>query len=402
MARLKAILLFVFAAVFGGFAGRFIASELVVATPPQQGQRGKVAMSRPDGQVEEGRGRPQARKSQVGREEEDLGLRQSRLIAEVKVVPGPYKHRPFRVAGIRKDGSVEARAIDSRTVRRGLRSVFTKSLRKWGKAPKNERYAQLRRFAGGEPGGGSSGESREEKEKGPRLYPGDVYLYGIPMIDQGQKAYCAVASAARVLQGYGIEITMEDMAELAGSSETGGTDIRRWDQALRKVAREHGLELKAVPELTEILTPLPQLVYDYNEVARDLGYSELHTWDYVFPGFQDYASFTRDREYPVQRERMVSDDRKCEAFNDNVIERIDDSDPLFWSVTTGEVPEEVPYYEEKLLSGKRGSHMRLIIGYNEKRGEILYSDSWGEGHEIKRMDGQDALSITRGMYYLAD
>ena len=39
------------------------------------------------------------------------------------------------------------------------------------------------------------------------------------MIDQGGKAYCAVASAARVLQVYGIEITMDDMAELAGTSE---------------------------------------------------------------------------------------------------------------------------------------------------------------------------------------
>lgn len=42
------------------------------------------------------------------------------------------------------------------------------------------------------------------------------------------------------------------------------------------------------------------------------------------------------------------------------------------------------------------------IGYNEDRGEVLYSDSWGEGHELKRMDGLDALSITTGMYYLTD
>ena len=46
--------------------------------------------------------------------------------------------------------------------------------------------------------------------------------------------------------------------------------------------------------------------------------------------------------------------------------------------------------------------MRLIVGYNEVRGEVIYSDSWGEGHAHKRMDAQDALSITTGMYYLAD
>jgi len=49
-----------------------------------------------------------------------------------------------------------------------------------------------------------------------------------------------------------------------------------------------------------------------------------------------------------------------------------------------------------------GAHMRLIIGYNENDGEILYTDSWGAGHELKRMDAEDALSITSGMYYLKD
>ena len=69
------------------------------------------------------------------------------------------------------------------------------------------------------------------------------------MINQGRTAYCAVASAARVLQSYGIEITMEDMAVLAGSSVTGGTDRYRWDQALSKVARDHGHELKRMDGL---------------------------------------------------------------------------------------------------------------------------------------------------------
>ena len=28
--------------------------------------------------------------------------------------------------------------------------------------------------------------------------------------------------------------------------------------------------------------------------------------------------------------------------------------------------------------------MRLIVGYNLQTDEILYSDSWGSGHELKR------------------
>ena len=65
----------------------------------------------------------------------------------------------------------------------------------------------------------------------------------------GGGAYCAVASAARVLQNYGVEITMDEMAELAGSSETGGTSIMRWERAPQRVANSHGHEFRVVKRM---------------------------------------------------------------------------------------------------------------------------------------------------------
>jgi hypothetical protein len=41
--------------------------------------------------------------------------------------------------------------------------------------------------------------------------------------------------------------------------------------------------------------------------------------------------------------------------------------------------------------------MRLIIGYNTKTQEVLYTDSWGAGHELKRMAAADAWTITTGL-----
>ncbi|MFT5131040.1 MAG: hypothetical protein ACI8W8_004674 [Rhodothermales bacterium] len=38
--------------------------------------------------------------------------------------------------------------------------------------------------------------------------------------------------------------------------------------------------------------------------------------------------------------------------------------------------------------------MRLIIGYNAKANQLIYSDSWGTGHEFKRMSMEDAWAIT--------
>ena len=47
-----------------------------------------------------------------------------------------------------------------------------------------------------------------------------------------------------------------------------------------------------------------------------------------------------------------------------------------------------------------GGHMRLIIGYNDKKKEVLYTDTWGEGHELKRMPEDLAFAITHDAFFL--
>ena len=44
--------------------------------------------------------------------------------------------------------------------------------------------------------------------------------------------------------------------------------------------------------------------------------------------------------------------------------------------------------------------MRLIIGYNDKEQKLIFSDSWGAGHEFKRMKMSDAYKATKGVYSL--
>ena len=402
------------AVVIGGGGGYYVVDELVMRRP----QSVVAAMARARTRAAERAAEKVAKSEKVAKGKESAkgereekragGSRGIRWIAEPK--HGPYKCRPYQVAEVRKDGSVVAKAITPRAARRGLRATFARSLRKWGKAPKEERDSWLRRYRGGgsdeaRRSGYSSGTTVGE-DKGPLIYPGDVYLDGIPMINQGQAPFCAVASAARVLQGYGIEITMEDMAALAGSSEDMGTSIGQWERALRQVANAHGLDLQTVKELTHTAHPISSLVDEYNARAGEIGRGSLNAEDYILSAgrlrIQNFEAFEQDQEYAVRRRFMLMDDARRIAFDDNVIGRIGDSDPLFWCVDMGNVVEEVPYLNMTALSADRGAHMRLIIGYNEDRGEVLYSDSWGEGHELKRMDGLDALSITTGMYYLTD
>jgi hypothetical protein len=42
--------------------------------------------------------------------------------------------------------------------------------------------------------------------------------------------------------------------------------------------------------------------------------------------------------------------------------------------------------------------MRLIIGYNPTTEEIYYTDSWGDGHEKKKMRADEAYCMTMALY----
>ncbi|MFT4176546.1 MAG: hypothetical protein QM627_07800 [Luteolibacter sp.] len=45
--------------------------------------------------------------------------------------------------------------------------------------------------------------------------------------------------------------------------------------------------------------------------------------------------------------------------------------------------------------------MRLMIGYNSQSEEVLYSDSWGAGHELKRMPLKHAYQATQGVFVMS-
>ena len=81
-------------------------------------------------------------------------------------------------------------------------------------------------------------------------------------------------------------------------------------------------------------------------------------------------------------------------FENDIRLHIDRGIPLLWSVYLGLLPEA------KLSAQARGGHMRLIIGYNAKTKEIYYSDTWGMGHELKKMPLADAWTITDGLFTL--
>ncbi len=183
---------------------------------------------------------------------------------------------------------------------------------------------------------------------------GDVYLTGVPMIDQGQKGYCVSASCARIFNYLGVKCDQDEIAEVVKSDAKNGTDPKVMYAALKKIDQEYKMRVKIV------------------KLGSDVRFEGL-------------------LKSELERTRKAS---LVKLIQDNVAA----GEPLLWAVL---LQSESPLgIVRPVFPGmQQGSgHMRLIIGYNTKSGEILYTDSWGAGHELKRMSFALGEAITQAVF----
>jgi len=213
---------------------------------------------------------------------------------------------------------------------------------------------------------------------------GDTFIPGIPMVDQGDKGYCAVASAARVLNYYGIPADQHEMAQVANTEAGGGTNPDEMETALKKLQGKYHVRLLQQIDMDYSSKSYQRFLSTYNRAAKKLNKRVLDTNNYIyFMGGLD-AEVLRE----VRGKGPVFD-----KFMKVVHDNIDQGVPILWGLTLGKYPENG---EKAKQFG--GGHMRLIIGYNNTTNEVIFSDSWGAGHEKKRMAAPDASSATMALY----
>jgi len=233
---------------------------------------------------------------------------------------------------------------------------------------------------------------------------GDVFIDNMPMVDQGQKGYCSAATSERVLRYYGVNVDEHEIAQAAGTSAENGTSTRAMKDSVQAVGKRYKLGTVVTygdfeKPVGERINSIVQEVANYNKAAKKLKKSEIGEDVYVrregnmviySPAAADAAM---DPE--VLREMKVNGAQKSKftRFMKDVHDQVNKGIPLFWGVTLGTYPEpEIPQ--------AKGGHMRLIIGYNDKKKEILYTDSWGAGHELKRMPAEWAWTISHCLMYM--
>jgi hypothetical protein len=212
---------------------------------------------------------------------------------------------------------------------------------------------------------------------------GDVWLGDVPMVDQGEKGYCVVAATERVMRYYGDQVDENELAQVANTSTSGGTSSDGMLDALKKLSARLKVRVREVEkfDIREILA----LIAEYNRTAKHDGKKPLPDQGRMI----DVTAMYQDMDTDVLREVRNKNKGDLHRFQREVQAHIDQGIPLLWTVFLGKVPElGIPQ--------NAGGHMRLIIGYNNSKNEILYSDSWGAGHELKRMPAEDAWTMTTG------
>lgn len=181
---------------------------------------------------------------------------------------------------------------------------------------------------------------------------GEVYITGVPMVDQGQKGYCVAASCQRLFEYMRIPCDQHEMAQLVSVDADSGANVFGMQKSLAKIDQHFKVAFKPLVN--------PELYYNGGK-------------------------------------RRVSEKEFMSLVKDYVNKGV----PLLWALELGKAQEDPP------LPGSgqtRGGHMRMIIGYKLEKNlvtQILFTDSWGAGHELKRMGAFDAYDVTIGLYSMA-
>lgn len=219
---------------------------------------------------------------------------------------------------------------------------------------------------------------------------GDVVIKSVPMVDQGPKGYCVVATAERVFLYLGLDVDQHEMAAVANASAGGGTSPEKMVESLKKLTGRLKVHVRELAGWN--INEFTRMIADYNRVAKHNDKPEVNlTGRHVIDIGEIYASFDPES---LKQSRAGASKAAFTKFQRLVQGTINRGVPVMWSVELGIYPED------DLQIQSKGGHMRLIIGYNTTTNEILFSDSWGERHTLKRMPMDNACAMTTGMYYL--
>ena len=177
-----------------------------------------------------------------------------------------------------------------------------------------------------------------------------VFIKHIPMVNQGGKGYCVPATFSAVLLYMGFEINQYTLA---------ANDIKDFISAAELPLTFYRVNMQVPPR--EYIAK----VYNNKKTSR---YEQL-TAKELYEKFDD----VRKKADLSLLHKICSKNKIFYDFKNNLIKHIDNGNPICWGIH---------------------GHVRMIIGYDLSKNEIIYRDSWGKNHLQKRMNMYDAFLIS--------
>ena len=179
---------------------------------------------------------------------------------------------------------------------------------------------------------------------------GTFFINHIPMVNQGGKGYCVPATFSAVLLYWGFEINQYALS---------ATDIKDFILAAKLPLTFYRVDMQVPPR--------EYIVKKYNS-KKATRYEQL-TAKELYEKFDD----VRKKADISLLHKICSNDKVFYDFKNNLITHINNGIPICWGVF---------------------GHVRMIIGYDLSKNEIIYRDSWGKNHLKKRMNMYDAFLIS--------
>lgn len=266
----------------------------------------------------------------------------------------------------------------------------------------------------------------EAKPKVPRLgklrenvrRSGNVQLIeNIPMCLKGEASSSEAATAEMLFAYLQMPIDQREIAATMGADSPREGPFAALRGALDKLAPPGIFRRSVLREFD--WRGWQRLVSDYNRNARIAGRPLLDPKGGYDP---DVTLRQMDLE---SLKRSLAQEQSITSFRRSVMDHVARGIPILWGVQLGILPEDgipLSYHDsadrEIGDTGKTpadshqpaaratpvpqrnwvGKHMRLIVGYDAGRQEVLFSDPWGEKHANKRMAVGDANTITLSLY----
>lgn len=216
---------------------------------------------------------------------------------------------------------------------------------------------------------------------------GTVRIKGIPMVE-GEKGYCVPATLARVLTYYGISgADMPTLTALCDATSDGGISLSDMQEDLGIAENEYHLKLK-------------QLSLPYAEHAAFLkdyltAYKRTKKTEAAYPENPDDTAWLRSVDpkiwLKVRAKKAVDVNKWFNSIRSNVSIGI----PVIWIVFASDL-----YGGDKKDADAGKEQMRIIIGYNLEKKQIVYSDCTGKHAEKRVMSIAEAYAMSSATYVI--